>query len=107
MTEREVRASGRKALIAKMAMSRVGRARERSETKGFMKVLIDAETKKILGAAILGIGGDEIVHSLLDVMYADAAYTVIKRAVHIHPTVTELIPTMLGDLRPLEKRASG
>lgn len=102
MTEREVRASERKALIGKMTMTRVGRARERGETQGFMKVLIDADTKKILGAAILGIGGDEIVHSLLDVMYADAPYTVIQRAVHIHPTVTELIPTLLGDLRPLE-----
>ena len=67
-----------------------------------MNILIDAETKRILGAAILGIGGDEIVHSLLDVMYADAPYTVIQRAVHIHPTVSELIPTMLGDLKPLE-----
>ena len=66
------------------------------------KILIDAETKRILGAAILGIGGDEIVHSILDVMYADAPYTVIQRAVHIHPTVTELIPTMLGELKPLE-----
>ncbi len=102
MTEREVRQSGRKALVGKMMMTRVGRARERSETQGFMKVLIDAETKKILGATILGIGGDEIIHSLLDVMYADAPYTVIQRAVHIHPTVTELIPTMLGDLKPLE-----
>ncbi len=102
MTEREVRESGRKALIGKMMMARVGRARERSETQGFMKVLIDAETEKILGAAILGIGGDEVIHCLLDVMYADAPYTVIQRAVHIHPTVTELIPTMLGDLKPLE-----
>jgi pyruvate/2-oxoglutarate dehydrogenase complex dihydrolipoamide dehydrogenase (E3) component len=102
MTEGEVRKSGRKALIGKMMMSRVGRARERSETQGFMKILIDAETKKILGAAILGIGGDEIVHSVLDVMYAGAPYTVIQRAMHIHPTVTELIPTMLGDLQPLE-----
>jgi pyruvate/2-oxoglutarate dehydrogenase complex dihydrolipoamide dehydrogenase (E3) component len=102
MTEREVRSSGRKALIGKMPMTRVGRARERSETQGFMKVLIDAQTKKILGAAILGTGGDEIVHSILDAMYADAPYTVIQRAVHIHPTVTELIPTMLGDLQPLE-----
>ena len=102
MTELEVRQSGRKALVGKMMMARVGRARERSETQGFMKILIDAETKKILGAAILGIGGDEIVQSVLDVMYADAPYTVIQRAVHIHPTVTELIPTMLGDLRPLE-----
>ena len=102
MTEREVRASGRKALIGKMMMARVGRARERGETQGFMKVLIDAETDKILGAAILGIGGDEVVHSLLDVMYAGAPYSVIQRAVHIHPTVTELIPTLLGDLKPLE-----
>ncbi len=102
MTEAEVRASGRDALVGKMMMTRVGRARERSETQGFMKILIDAETKKILGAAILGIGGDEIIHSVLDVMYADAPYTMIQRAVHIHPTVSELIPTMLGDLEPLQ-----
>ncbi len=102
MTEREVRESGRKALIGKMMMARVGRARERSETQGFMKILVDAETEKILGAAILGIGGDEVIHSVLDVMYADAPYTVIQRATHIHPTVTELIPTMLGDLKPLQ-----
>ena len=102
MTETQVRESGRKALVGKMMMARVGRARERSETQGFMKILIDAESEKILGATILGIGGDEIIHSLLDVMYADAPYTVIQRAMHIHPTVTELIPTMLGDLKPLE-----
>ena len=102
MTETQVRESGRKALIGKMQMARVGRARERSETQGFMKILIDAQTERILGASILGIGGDEIIHSLLDVMYADAPYTVIQRAMHIHPTVTELIPTMLGDLKPLE-----
>ena len=101
MTEREVRASGRKALIGKMPMTRVGRAKERGETLGFMKVIVAAETKKILGAALLGLNGDEIVHSLLDVMYAGAPYTVIQRAVHIHPTVTELIPTLLGDLQPL------
>ncbi len=101
LTESQVRESGRRALIGKMMMSRVGRAVERSETQGFMKVLIDAKTNKILGAAILGIGGDEVVHSILDVMYADAPYTVIQRAVHIHPTVTELIPTMLADLKPL------
>lgn len=101
MTETQVRETGRKALVGKMKMARVGRARERSETQGFMKILIDAESKKILGAAILGIGGDEVIHSLTDVMHADAAYTVIQRAVHIHPTVSELIPTMLGDLRPL------
>lgn len=102
MTETEVRASGRKALVGRMMMARVGRARERSETQGFMKILVDAETKKILGAAILGIEGDEAIHSILDVMYADAPYTVIQRAVHIHPTVTELIPTVLGDLKPLQ-----
>ncbi|MPY73976.1 MAG: FAD-containing oxidoreductase [Alphaproteobacteria bacterium] len=102
MTESQVREPGRKALIGKMMMTSVGRARERSETQGFMKILIDAETKRILGATILGIGGDEIIHSVLDVMYADAPYTVIQRAMHIHPTVTELIPTMLGDLRPIE-----
>ena len=101
VTERQAKESGRKVLVGKMMMERVGRARERSETQGFMKILIDAETKRILGAAILGIGGDEVIHSILDVMYADAPYTVIQRAVHIHPTVTELIPTMLGDLRPL------
>lgn len=102
MTEAQVRETGRKVLVGKMMMARVGRARERSETQGFMKVLIDAESERILGASILGIGGDEIIHSLLDIMYADAPYTVIQRAVHIHPTVTELIPTMLGDLKPLE-----
>ena len=102
MTETEVRKSGRKSLIGKMMMSRVGRAKERSETQGFMKVLVDAESKRILGASLLGIGGDEIIHSILDIMYADAPYTVIQRAMHIHPTVTELIPALLGDLQPLE-----
>ena len=102
MTEAQARESGRKVLIGKMMMARVGRARERSETQGLMKVLVDAETRRILGATILGIGGDEVIHSLLDIMYADAPYTVIQRAVHIHPTVSELIPTLLGDLKPLE-----
>jgi pyruvate/2-oxoglutarate dehydrogenase complex dihydrolipoamide dehydrogenase (E3) component len=101
MTETQVRESGRKALVGKMMMARVGRARERSETQGFMKVLIDAENEKILGATILGIGGDEVIHSLTDIMYADASYKVIQRATHIHPTVSELVPTMLGDLKPL------
>ena len=102
MTETQVRESGRKALIGVMQMARVGRAKERSETQGFMKVLIDAEDKTILGASILGIGGDEVVQSLLDIMYAGAPYSVIQRAMHIHPTVSELIPTLLGDLKPLE-----
>ncbi|MDA2937361.1 FAD-containing oxidoreductase [Acidobacteria bacterium AH-259-A15] len=102
MTEAQVRQSGRKALIGKRPMTRISRAVEKGETQGFMKIVVDAETKEILGAAILGVGGDEIIHSILDVMYAKAPYTVIQRAVHIHPTVTELIPTMLGDLKPLE-----
>jgi pyruvate/2-oxoglutarate dehydrogenase complex dihydrolipoamide dehydrogenase (E3) component len=102
MTEAQVRKSGRKALIGKRSMTEVGRAREKGETDGFMKVLVDAETKKILGASLLGIECDEVIHSILDVMYANAPYTVIQRAMHIHPTVTELIPTMLGELKPLE-----
>jgi pyruvate/2-oxoglutarate dehydrogenase complex dihydrolipoamide dehydrogenase (E3) component len=101
MTEREVRQAGRKALVGTMPMKRVGRARERGETQGFMKILVDAESKRLLGAALLGIEGDEVVHSLLDVMYAQAPYTVIQRAMHIHPTVTELIPTLLETLKPL------
>ena len=102
MTEAQVRESGRPALVATRPMTRVGRAVEKGETQGFMKVLVDAETEQILGAAVLGVGGDEVVHCILDIMYAKAPYTVIQRAVHIHPTVSELIPTMLGDLRPLE-----
>lgn len=102
MTEREVRASGRKALVGKRLMTRVGRAREFGETRGFMKVIVDAENEEILGAAILGLHGDEAVHSLLDVMYAKRPFTVISRAVHIHPTVAELIPTVLQELQPLE-----
>ena len=101
MSEREVRAAGRKALVATMPMARVGRAKERSETQGFMKVLVDADSKLILGAALLGIEGDEVIHSILDVMYARAPYSVIQRAMHVHPTVSELIPTLLGDLKPL------
>jgi len=102
MTEAEVRRSGRKALVGKRLMTRVGRAVEKGETQGFMKIAVDAQTREILGAAILGVGGDEAIHSILDVMYAKAPYTVIQRAVHIHPTVSELIPTMLGELQPLE-----
>lgn len=100
MTEREVRASGRKALIGRRPMTRVGRAVERGETQGFMKVLVDAGSNEILGAALLGIGCDEVVHGIIDVMYAGAPYTVIQRAMHIHPTVSELVPTMLGELEP-------
>ena len=101
-TEAEVRASGRPALKGVLPMTRVGRAKERGETQGFMKVLVDRETRLILGAALLCIEGDEIVHSLLDIMAAKAPYTVIQRSVHIHPTVSELIPTLLGSLKPLE-----
>ena len=102
LTESEVRKSGRKALIGKRPMTKVGRAVEKGESQGFMKIVVDAENHAILGAAILGVGGDEAIHSILDVMYAKAPYTVIQRAVHIHPTVSELIPTMLGELQPLE-----
>ena len=101
MTEAEARKSGRRVLAAKMPMTRVGRAREAGETQGFMKVLADADSQELLGAALLGLNGDEIVHSLLDMMYARRPYTTILHAVHIHPTVTELIPTLLGTLRPL------
>jgi len=82
-------------------MTRVSRAIEKGETEGFMEVLVDAETKQFLGAAILGVGGDEVVHTVLDLMYAKAPYTVMQRAVHIHPTVSELLPTILGELKPL------
>ncbi len=105
MTEAQVRSSGRPALVGVMPMTRVGRARERGETQGFMKVLVDAQTERIVGASLLCIEGDEIVHSLLDVMYSGVSYKVIQRAVHIHPTVTELIPTLLGNLRPLGEPA--
>src|SRR5213594_2939908 len=101
LTDTEVRNNGRKALVGKRLMTRVGRAVEKGETQGFMKIVVDAETRAILGAAILGTGGDEVIHSILDVMYAKAPYTTIQRAMHIHPTVSELIPTMLGELKPL------
>ena len=101
MTEAEVRKSGRPALIATMAMEDVSRAYEKGETKGFMKILVDTETKRILGASLLGLSGDEVVHCILDVMYAKAPYTVLQRAMHIHPTVSEFIPPMLEDLVPL------
>jgi pyruvate/2-oxoglutarate dehydrogenase complex dihydrolipoamide dehydrogenase (E3) component len=101
MTEAEVRKTGRPALIATMAMEDVSRAFEKGETKGFMKILVDKETKQILGASLLGLSGDEAIHCILDVMYAKAPYTVLQRAMHIHPTVSEFIPTMLGDLGPL------
>jgi pyruvate/2-oxoglutarate dehydrogenase complex dihydrolipoamide dehydrogenase (E3) component len=101
LTEAQARATGRPLLVGQRPMTRVGRAVEKGETQGFMKVVVDAETQQVLGAAILGLNGDEAVHGLIDLMYAKAPYTVIQRAVHIHPTVSELIPTMLGELKPL------
>jgi pyruvate/2-oxoglutarate dehydrogenase complex dihydrolipoamide dehydrogenase (E3) component len=100
MTDAEIRKSGRAALATKHPMSRVSRAVEKGETHGFIKVAVDADTKQILSAAILGTGGDEVVHVLLDVMYAKAPYTVVQRAMHIHPTVAEFLPTVLSKLEP-------
>jgi pyruvate/2-oxoglutarate dehydrogenase complex dihydrolipoamide dehydrogenase (E3) component len=102
ITDAEVRKSGRAALTVKHPMSKVGRAIEKAETQGFIKVTVDKETKQILGAAILGIGGDEVVQVLLDIMYAKAPYTVVQRAMHIHPTVAEFLPTVLGRLEPFK-----
>ena len=102
MTETQVRASDRPALTAKLSMSRVGRAKEAGETQGFMKIAVDAETKEILGAALLGLSGDEVIHSILEVMYARKPYTVISSGVHIHPTVSEFLPTLLEGLKPLQ-----
>ena len=101
LTEAEVSKSGRRALVGKRPMTRVARAVEKGEPQGFMKVVVDADTREILGTAILGVGGDEAVHCVLDAMYAKAPYTVLQRAVHIHPTVCELIPTVLGELQPV------
>ena len=101
LTEAEVRKSGVKALIGKRPMTRVGRAVEKDEMLGFMKVIVDADSHAILGAAILGVGGDEVVHGMLDGMYAHAPSSTIQRAVHIHPTVSELVPTMIGEMKPL------
>ena len=101
MTDSQARASGRPLLGAQRPMSRVGRAIEKGETQGFMKIVVDAETRQILGATILGTGGDEAIHGVIDIMNAGALYTVLQRAVPIHPTVSELIPTMLGELQPI------
>jgi pyruvate/2-oxoglutarate dehydrogenase complex dihydrolipoamide dehydrogenase (E3) component len=100
MTEREARSATKHLLIGRREMTRVGRAREKGETQGFMKIFVDGDTERILGAAILGTGGDEVIHSILDVMYAQAPYTTITHAMHIHPTVSELVPTMLEELKP-------
>ncbi|MBY4631892.1 FAD-containing oxidoreductase [Rhizobium croatiense] len=101
MTEKQARESGRRIMVSTRPMSRVGRANERGETKGFMKVVADAESKEILGAAILGIEGDEVIHGLIDAMNAGTTYPMLKWSVPIHPTVSELIPTLLGDLKPI------
>jgi pyruvate/2-oxoglutarate dehydrogenase complex dihydrolipoamide dehydrogenase (E3) component len=102
MTVDQVRKSGRKALVGKRPMTRVGRAVEKGETQGFMKVVVDADTEEILGAAILGVGGDEVIHAILDIMTAKKPYTAISRTMHIHPTVSELVPTLLQEMTPLD-----
>jgi pyruvate/2-oxoglutarate dehydrogenase complex dihydrolipoamide dehydrogenase (E3) component len=102
MTEAEVRKTGEPALLSTLAMERVSRAKERGKTTGFMKILVDRDSKQILGASFLGLAGDEVIHCVLDAMYAKAPYTVIQRAMHVHPTVSEFIPTMLGALKPLQ-----
>lgn len=100
MSETEARKTGRKLLIGTRPMTRVGRAKEKGETLGFMKVIADAETKEILGASLLGTGCDEAVQSILDVMYSGRPYTTITHAVHIHPTISELVPTVFGEMQP-------
>jgi pyruvate/2-oxoglutarate dehydrogenase complex dihydrolipoamide dehydrogenase (E3) component len=102
MTIDEVRKSGRKALVGKRPMTKVGRAVEKGETEGFMTIVVDAETEEILGAAILGVGGDEVIHCILDIMTAKKPYTAISRTMHIHPTVSELVPTLLQEMTPLQ-----
>jgi pyruvate/2-oxoglutarate dehydrogenase complex dihydrolipoamide dehydrogenase (E3) component len=102
LSEAEVRKTGRDALIATMPMSRVGRARERGETDGFMKVMVDAQSKQILGAAIHGIEGDEAIHTFIDIMTAGASYPTLQYAMHIHPTICELVPTLLDGLKPMK-----
>jgi pyruvate/2-oxoglutarate dehydrogenase complex dihydrolipoamide dehydrogenase (E3) component len=98
LTEAEARQSGRRILVGRRPMSRVARAVEKGETQGFIKIVVDADTHQILGASILGVGGDEVVHGILDIMYAKAPYTTLRRAMHIHPTVSELVPTVLSEL---------
>jgi len=106
MTDAELRKSGRPALAMKYPMSRMSRAFEKGETLGFIKISVDAEIKQVLGAAILGTGGDEIVHVLLDVANAKTPYTLIQRAMHIHPTVSEYLPTVLSKLEPFPQQGA-
>jgi len=101
LTVTQVRESGRNALIGLRPMTRVGRAVEKGETQGFMKIVVDADSHEILGAAILGVGGDEVIHAILDVMSAKAPYDTLARTMHIHPTVSELLPTLLQEMQPL------
>jgi pyruvate/2-oxoglutarate dehydrogenase complex dihydrolipoamide dehydrogenase (E3) component len=98
MSESQARAKGLRVLVGTRPMTKVSRAVEKGETQGFMKVVVDADSKQILGATILGTGGDEVIHGMLDLMYARAPFTVLTHAVHIHPTVSELVPTMVGEL---------
>jgi pyruvate/2-oxoglutarate dehydrogenase complex dihydrolipoamide dehydrogenase (E3) component len=98
MTEAQARATGRNIRVGSRPMTRVSRAVEKGETQGFMKVIVDADSREILGAHVLGVGGDEAIHGVLDVMAAKAPYTTLQHTVHIHPTVSELIPTVLGEL---------
>ncbi|MBN9016783.1 MAG: FAD-containing oxidoreductase [Rhizobiales bacterium] len=102
MSEKAVRASGRKALIGTRPMTRVARAIEKGDTQGFIKILVDAKTQQFLGASILGVRGDEVVHGILDLIYAKAPASVLQRSVPIHPNVSELLPTVVGELKPLE-----
>jgi pyruvate/2-oxoglutarate dehydrogenase complex dihydrolipoamide dehydrogenase (E3) component len=106
LSEAEARATGKRLLVGSRPMTQVGRAVEKGETQGFMKVVVDADTQDILGAAILGTEGDEAIHGILDTMYAKASYRTLQGAVHIHPTVSELIPTVLGELKPLDPKSA-
>jgi pyruvate/2-oxoglutarate dehydrogenase complex dihydrolipoamide dehydrogenase (E3) component len=98
LTEAEARKSGRRILVGRRPMSEVARAVEKGETQGFIKIVVDADSHQILGASILGVGGDEVVHCILDIMYAKAPYTTLRRAMHIHPTVSEHVPAVLSEL---------
>jgi pyruvate/2-oxoglutarate dehydrogenase complex dihydrolipoamide dehydrogenase (E3) component len=106
MTDRSRRTFVQAAAARLAAWPHVGRAIEKGETRGFMKVIVDAETQGILGAAILGTKGDEAIHGILDTMYAKANYRTLQNAVHIHPTVSELIPTLLGQLKPVDPKSA-
>jgi pyruvate/2-oxoglutarate dehydrogenase complex dihydrolipoamide dehydrogenase (E3) component len=102
LTVRAALERGHRVLVGQRPMTRITRAVEKGETKGLMKIVVDADSEEILGAAVLGTGGDEVIHGILDMMYAKARYPVLQRAMHIHPTVSELVPTILGELKPVE-----